>query len=84
MELEILSYIAQSTVIASFIGGLVTLIVVKPLRTSIDRLCDITEKQDAKIEDMNSRVIRLEESTKGAHKRLDGLDEIINHGRWEK
>lgn len=84
MELEILSYIAQSTVIASFIGGLVTLIVVKPLRTSIDRLCDITEKQDAKIEDMNSRVIRLEESTKGVHKRLDGLDEIINHGRWEK
>lgn len=31
--------------------------------------------QDRKINDMNERLIRAEESTKSAHKRIDGLEE---------
>lgn len=31
--------------------------------------------QDRKINDMNERLIRAEESTKSAHRRIDGLEE---------
>lgn len=56
---------------------------VKYMRNSFDELRldvkEVARKQDA----LGERLVRVEESTKSAHKRIDTLEKKINHKRTE-
>lgn len=53
--------------------------VIVPLQRSIDRLDKTLTCMDEKFDRQQERLARVEESTKSAHKRIDRIDEIVNH-----
>lgn len=79
---EMLTLTVQITIIMSFIGGVVSYIFLTPLNKSImelRRLIQSTQEQQRLID---LRLTRAEESTKSAHRRLDGLEDVMHHGKW--
>ncbi|SFM41832.1 hypothetical protein [Pelosinus propionicus] len=79
MELN-LSNTVQLITIIGFTAGLVKFLIVKPLQTAITALKEaITEMKDMLFrldqdqKGIDKRLVVVEESTKSAHKRLDGL-----------
>lgn len=75
MLLEWLSVMAQSTIVITFIGGVFSYVVLKPLNKSIQKLDGSIDGLDDKYRELNVRLVKNEESTKSAHHRIDHLEE---------
>jgi prefoldin subunit 5 len=81
-----LGNLAQLITIAGFIGVGINLIVIKPLgnaimalKETITDLKNAIENTEKARQDMDKRLVRVEESAKSAHYRIDGLEEEIKH-----
>jgi prefoldin subunit 5 len=81
-----LSNLVQLITIAVFVGAGINLIVIKPLGSAITALKDTIldlknaiENTEKARQDMDKRLVRVEESTKSAHHRIDGLEGGLKH-----
>lgn len=79
---DTLTITIQITVIASFVGSVFSYIFLKPINTSIQELTKTLQKMQLSQHEMDSRLVRTEESTKSAHHRIDGLEDTMHHGKW--
>ena len=79
---EWLTIAVQMTAIMSVIGGVISYIFLQPLNQAIKNLqLLITNTQEQqRLNDL--RLARVEESTKSAHHRIDGIDDLLHHGGW--
>lgn len=77
MPLEWLSVMVQSTIVMTFIGGIFSYFILKPLNVSIQKLDRSVEKLGEKSQMMDLRLVKVEESTKSAHHRIDHLEESL-------
>lgn len=84
MELN-LSNTVQIITIVGFTAAVVKLLIVQPLQTSINQLQKAIEKMETVLSNLteeqksiDKRLVAVEESTKSAHKRLDGMEGRIN------
>ena len=79
---EWLTIAVQMTAIMSVIGGVIIYIFLQPLNQAIKNLqlliTNIQEQQRL----IDLRLARVEESTKSAHHRIDGIDDLLHHGGW--
>jgi hypothetical protein len=81
---DYINNIAQIVIIAGFIGGGINYFIIQPLGSAIAALKEtiqdlqkmIREGESAR-QEMDKRLVRVEESTKSAHHRMDGLEEVI-------
>lgn len=80
MELN-LSNTIQIITIVTFTAGLVKLLIVQPLQVSINSLQKAIEKMETVLSNLaeeqkciDKRLVAVEEATKSAHKRLDGME----------
>lgn len=81
MLLEWMQVAAQTTVVIAFAGGVFSYIVLKPLNAAIEDLRNMIKevRDDSKEHDKHERetdcrLIAVEESTKSAHHRIDGIE----------
>lgn len=79
---EILTITVQITIIMSFIGGIVSYVFLTPLNKSIAELRDFIQNTQEQQRIMDLRLARTEESAKSAHHRIDGIEDIMHHGKW--
>ena len=56
-------------------------LIVSPLKESISGLQRVIEKLDSKIDQHDTRLVRVEESACNAHKRIDRLDHIVDEDK---
>lgn len=87
MEIN-LGNLVQILTVAGFIGGGINIIVIKPLggaivilKDTIVEFKDTIEKMKDAQQDIDKRLVRVEESTKSAHHRIDGLEDVVKHER---
>ena len=87
MTLEILNMIAQSVVIAGFLTGAFSYIVLTPLNKSIEGLRTIVQElkdelrySEQRRHELQERVAKVEASAASAHHRIDRLDNLIGGG----
>jgi hypothetical protein len=81
-ELELnLTNTLQIIAIIGFAAGIVKQLLVKPLQLAIDSLQKAIEKMEIVLSHLSEdqkgidkRLVAVEESTKSAHKRLDGME----------
>lgn len=77
MELTLNSAVQMITVVTFILGGC-NYAIVRPLQKSIDKLECSIEKLGSDLAMNNNRIIKVEESAKSAHKRIDGLEEVLH------
>lgn len=72
---------ASAVAVAGGLGTIFYKLTLNPLNNEIERMGKILDriearldKMDEKVDEMDVRVAKVEESTKSAHKRLDGLE----------
>ena len=82
--MEILNMIAQSVVIAGFLTGAFSYIVLTPLNKSIEGLRTIVQElkdelrySEQRRHELQERVAKVEASAASAHHRLDRLDNLV-------
>jgi septal ring factor EnvC (AmiA/AmiB activator) len=82
--LDIVNMIAQSVVIAGFLTGAFSYIVLTPLNKSIESLRTIVQEMKDELRyseqrrhELQERVAKVEASTASAHHRIDRLDNLI-------
>jgi septal ring factor EnvC (AmiA/AmiB activator) len=87
VTLEILNMIAQSVVIAGFLTGAFSYIVLTPLNKSIEGLRTIVQElkdelrySEQRRHELQERVAKVEASAASAHHRIDRLDNLIGGG----
>jgi septal ring factor EnvC (AmiA/AmiB activator) len=87
VTLEIINTIAQSVVIAGFLTGAFSYIVLTPLNKSIEGLRTIVQElkdelrySEKRRHDLQERVAKVEASAASAHHRIDRIDSIIGGG----
>jgi septal ring factor EnvC (AmiA/AmiB activator) len=83
-SLEIISMIAQSVVIAGFLTGAFSYIVLTPLNKSIESLRTIVQEMKDELRyseqrrhELQERVAKVEASAASAHHRIDRLDNLV-------
>ncbi len=83
-QLEIISMIAQSVVIAGFLTGAFSYIVLTPLNKSIESLRTIVQEMKDELRyseqrrhELQERVAKVEASAASAHHRIDRLDNLV-------
>ena len=81
---DFINCMAQIATIAGVVGGGINFIVIRPRGVMIVQLKDVVQDlqrtiKEAEIarQDMDKRLVRVEESTKSAHHRIDGFEEAI-------
>lgn len=79
---DMLVITVQITVIMSFIGGVISYFFLTPLNRSITELKKIMQSTQEQQRMIDLRLARAEESTKSAHRRIDGIDDLVHHGGW--
>lgn len=86
--LDIVNMIAQSVVIAGFLTGAFSYIVLTPLNNSIEGLRTIVQElkdelrySEQRRHKLQERVAKVEASAASAHHRLDRIDSIIGGGK---
>lgn len=86
-QLEIINTVAQSVVIAGFLTGAFSYIVLTPLNKSIEGLRTIVSElkdelrySEQRRHELQERVAKVEASAASAHHRLDRIDSIIGGG----
>lgn len=72
--MEWLSVMAQSTIVITFVGGVFSYVVLKPLNKSINKLDSSINKLDDKYQAIDVRLVKVEESAKSAHHRIDHIE----------
>jgi septal ring factor EnvC (AmiA/AmiB activator) len=84
VTLEILNMIAQSVVIAGFLTGAFSYIVLTPLNKSIEGLRTIVQElkdelrySEQRRHELQERVAKVEASAASAHHRIDRLDNLL-------
>ena len=82
--MDSLGLMVQMTIIMSFIGSVFSYVFLKPINTSIQELNKTLKEMQESQHTMDKRLIRNEESTKSAHHRIDGIEDIMHHGKWGK
>jgi len=82
--LEILNMIAQSVVIAGFLTGAFSYIVLTPLNKSIEGLRTIVQElkdelrySEQRRHELQERVAKVEASAASAHHRIDRIDNLL-------
>lgn len=82
--LDIVNMIAQSVVIAGFLTGAFSYIVLTPLNKSIESLRTIVQEMKDELRyseqrrhELQERVAKVEASAASAHHRIDRLDNLI-------
>lgn len=65
---------AQSTIVITFVGGVFSYVVLKPLNKSINKLDSSIDGLDVKYQKIDVRLVKVEESAKSAHHRIDGIE----------
>lgn len=82
--LDIVNMIAQSVVIAGFLTGAFSYIVLTPLNKSIESLRTIVQEMKDELRyseqrrhELQERVAKVEASTASAHHRIDRLDNLV-------
>ena len=82
--LDIVNIIAQSVVIAGFLTGAFSYIVLTPLHKNIESLQTIMQElkdelryNEQRRHELQERVAKVEASAASAHHRLDRLDNIV-------
>lgn len=85
--LDIVNMIAQSVVIAGFLTGAFSYIVLTPLNKSIEGLRTIVQElkdelrySEQRRHELQERVAKVEASAASAHHRLDRLDNLVGGG----
>ncbi len=83
-RLEIINMVAQSVVIAGFLTGAFSYIVLTPLNKSIEGLRTIVQElkdelrySEQRRHELQERVAKVEASAASAHHRLDRLDNLV-------
>ena len=74
--MEWLSVMAQSTIVITFVGGVFSYVVLKPLNKSINKLDSSINKLDDKYQAIDVRLVKVEESAKSAHHRIDNIYKV--------
>jgi septal ring factor EnvC (AmiA/AmiB activator) len=84
VTLEILNMIAQSVVIAGFLTGAFSYIVLTPLNKSIEGLRTIVQElkdelrySEQRRHELQERVAKVEASAASAHHRIDRIDNLL-------
>ena len=82
--MEIVNMIAQSVVIAGFLTGAFSYIVLTPLNKSIEGLRVIVSElkdelrySEKRRHELQERMVAVEASAASAHKRIDRLDRLV-------
>ena len=87
--MEIINTVAQSVVIAGFLTGAFSYIVLTPLNKSIEGLRTIVQElkdelrySEQRRNELQERVAKVEASAANAHHRLDRIDDVLGgaHG----
>lgn len=85
--LDIVNMIAQSVVIAGFLTGAFSYIVLTPLNKSIEGLRTIVQElkdelrySEKRRHELQERMVAVEASVESAHKRINRLDNLIGCG----
>ena len=83
-QLEIINTVAQSVVIAGFLTGAFSYIVLTPLNKSIEGLRTIVQEikdelrySEQRRHELQERVAKVEASAASAHHRIDRLDNLL-------
>ena len=79
---EWLTIAVQMTAIMSVIGGVISYIFLQPLNQAIKNLQLLITNTQEQQRLIDLRLARVEESTKSAHHRIDGIDDLLHHGGW--
>ena len=79
---EWLTIAVQMTAIMSVIGGVISCIFLQPLNRAIKNLQLLITNTQEQQRLIDLRLARVEESTKSAHHRIDGIDDLLHHGGW--
>ena len=79
---EWLTIAVQMTAIMSVIGGVISYIFLQPLNRAIKNLQLLITNTQEQQRLIDLRLARVEESTKSAHHRIDGIDDLLHHGGW--
>ena len=79
---EWLTIAVQMTAIMSVIGGVISYIFLQPLNKAIKNLQLLITNTQEQQRLIDLRLARVEESTKSAHHRIDGIDDLLHHGGW--
>jgi len=73
----------QIIAVIGFAAGIVKLLIVKPLQGAIETLQKAIDKMETMLNNLSEeqksidkRLVAVEESTKSAHKRIDGMEGI--------
>lgn len=79
-----ISTASQSTIVLAFVGAVFSYVVLRPLNSAIRELRSMIReirvelhKSEEKRQEMDKRLVRVEESAKSAHHRMDGLEGVI-------
>ena len=85
--MDIINMVAQSVVIAGFLTGAFSYIVLTPLNKSIEGLRTIVQElkdelrySEQRRHELQERVAKVEASAASAHHRIDRLDNLIGGG----
>ena len=79
---EWLTIAVQMTAIMSVIGGVISYIFLQPLNQAIKNLQLLITNTQEQQRLIDLRLARVGESTKSAHHRIDGIDDLLHHGGW--
>jgi hypothetical protein len=79
---EWLTIAVQMTAIMSVIGGVISYIFLQPLNRAIKNLQLLITNTQEQQRLIDLRLVRVEESTKSAHHRIDGIEDVLHHGKW--
>lgn len=79
---EWLTIAVQMTAIMSVIGGVISYIFLQPLNQAIKNLQLLITNTQEQQRLIDLRLVRVEESTKSAHHRIDGIEDVLHHGKW--
>ena len=79
---EWLTIAVQMTAIMSVIGRVISYIFLQPLNQAIKNLQLLITNTQEQQRLIDLRLARVEESTKSAHHRIDGIDDLLHHGGW--
>ncbi len=84
VNMEIINTVAQSVVIAGFLTGAFSYIVLTPLNKSIEGLRTIVQElkdelrySEQRRHELQERVAKVEASAASAHHRLDRIDDVL-------
>lgn len=78
---EWLTIAVQMTAIMSVIGGVISYIFLQPLNRAIKNLQLLITNTQEQQRLIDLRLVRVEESTKSAHHRIDGIEDVLHHGK---